>query len=350
VYRADLAKQWGAAPVTDVATFIAFLDAAKKNAPNMIPAEEAGQGWATTYLPYLVAKANPKSAWYITFINQSNLFFFDYKNQKPDSVKLIYEFPEYRQFLQTMRGYAQKGYWAPDVLAEKSIPPELLEAGKTAAIAGTGENVDKLQELIQRVAKNNPTWQIGEMSWDKLRGWAIPSAAQQDLTTIPIQSKYPEKALQVTAAFLMDKDLQYLINYGIKGTHYDISAKNEYVQLPAAKNYMQFGMAAWAWKNASLFLADASVWGKEHDAYLKYYDTIAVPNNGFNLDTVPIDAELTACLQVEQQYGRPLWTGLVADIDAGEKTFEQQLQAAGIEKIRAEIKKQFAAYLKEIGK
>ncbi len=349
VYRADLAKKYGVAPITDVASMVAYLDAIKKNEPSMIPVEERGDGWIPTYLAYLTAKANPKNAWYTAFLNQSQLAFWDFKNQTPDNVKLIYELPQYKQFLQDMHAWAQKGYWAQDLLAEKSIAPELLEAGKTAMAVGGGENVDKLQELIQRVTKNNPTWQIGEMSWDKLHGFAIPSAAQQDLTTVPIQSKYPEKALQVTAAFLLDKDLQYLIDYGIKGVHYDISAKNEYVQLPGAKNYMLFGMAAWAWKNAGLFLADGSVWGPQHDAYLKYYDTIAVPNTGFALDLTPINAEWTACYQVEQQYGYPLWSGLVANIDDAEKTFEQQLQAAGIEKIRAEIKKQLAAYQKEIG-
>jgi putative aldouronate transport system substrate-binding protein len=351
LYRADLQKKWGVPPVTDLASFLVYLDAAKKNEPAMIPCEDAGGDWVGSILLNAIAKDNPKNAWMTSFLTQSQLVFFDFKNQKPDNVKLIFEFPEYKQFLQTMHDYAQKGYWAQDVLAEKSIASEMLEAGKTAAVVGGAgtQNVDKTQELIQRVAKNNPTWEIGDLSWDKVRGWAIPSAAQQDLTTVPIQSKYPEKALQVTEAFLLDKDLQFLIDYGIKGTHYNINAKNEYVQLDAAKNYMMFGMAAWAWKNASLFLADGSIWGAQHDAYLKAYDTIAVPNNGFALDLSSINPEVTACVQVEQQYGWPLWCGLVANIDEAEKTFEQQLQAAGIEKVRAEIKKQFVAYLKEIG-
>jgi putative aldouronate transport system substrate-binding protein len=274
--------------------------------------------------------------------------FFDFKNPKSD-VKGVWEFPEYKQFLQTMQGYANKGYWAKDVLAETSIPTDLLEAGKSAAAIGGGENVDKVQELIQRVTKNNPTWEIGEVSWDKLRGFALPSAPQQDLTTIPIQSKNPELALKVIEAFMLDKDLQYLLDYGIKGTHYTVNEKNQYVQLPGAKNYAIFGMAAWALKNADLFLADGSVWGPQHDAYMKFYPSISVPNNGFAFDQVPVSAEMAALSQVEQQYGWPLWSGLVADINQGELTFEQKLKDAGFDKVRAEIKKQLAAYFKEIG-
>jgi putative aldouronate transport system substrate-binding protein len=351
LYRADLAKKWGAAPVTDFATFTAFLDAVKKNAPEMIPCQDQPSSWVGSILLNAIAKANLKNAWMSAFLTQSQLLWFDFRNQKPENVKTIYEFAEYKPFLKTMHDLAAKGYWSKDILAEKSIASEILEAGKTASTAGGAgtQNIDKTQELIQRVAKNNPTWEIGELSWDNYRGWAIPAAAQQDLTTVPIQSKYPEKAIQVTAAFLLDKDLQFLIDYGIKGTHYTINEKNEYVQLPGAKNFMLFGMAAWAWKNQSLFLADGSIWGAQHDAYLKGYDKIAVPNTGFSLDLSPINAEITACVQVEQQYGWPLWAGLVADYEQGEATFEKQIQAAGIEKVRAEIKKQYAAYLKEIG-
>jgi putative aldouronate transport system substrate-binding protein len=59
---------------------------------------------------------------------------------------------------------------------------------------------------------------------------------------------------------------------------------------------------------------------------------------------------LTACLQVEQQYGWPLWSGLVANLDEGQATFEQKLRDAGFDKVRAEIKKQFLAYMTQLGK
>jgi putative aldouronate transport system substrate-binding protein len=349
VYREDLRKKYGTPPITDVASIEKYLDAIKKNEPSMYPAEERGDGWLLTLYTYQLAKAYPKSAWGLGILgSQSNLLMFDYRNPKVE-MKAPWDFPEYKKFLQTMHDYAQRGYWGKDLLAETSIAPELLEAGKTAASIGGGENVDKVQELIQRVTKNNPTWEIGEFSWDKARGFAIPSAAQQDLSTIPIQSKYPELGLKVIEACLMDKDLQFLIDYGIKGVHYDINAKNQYVQLPGAKNYAIFGMAAWAWKNQNLLLADGSVWGPQHDAYYKTFTGISVPNNGFAFNTDPVKAEMTASLQVEQQYGWPLWSGLVANIDEGQRTFEQQLKAAGFDKVRAEIQSQFQAYLKEMG-
>jgi putative aldouronate transport system substrate-binding protein len=303
----------------------------------------------STLLATQVAKASPGSAWLPGILTQSALLFVDYRNPRSDA-KAPWEFPEYKPFLQTMRRFAQKGFWSEDVLSEKIIAPELLEAGKTAATIGGGENVDKVQELMQRVHTAKPDWEIGELSWDKVRGFARPAATQQDMTTIPIQSKFPEKSLQVIEAFLLDKDLQYLLDYGIKGVHYDISARNEYVQLPGAKGYAIYGMAGWAFKNENLLLADGSVWGPEHDGYYKLYNSIKVQNFDFSLNRDAINAELTACLQVEQQYGWPLWSGLVANPDEGQATFQQKLRDAGFDKVRGEIKKQFLAYMTELGK
>jgi putative aldouronate transport system substrate-binding protein len=349
LWREDLRKKYNTPPITDISSMEKFLDAIKKNEPSMYPVQEAGAGWMSTLLATQVAKGSPKSAWLPGILTQSSLLFVDYRNPRSD-MKAPWEFPEYKPFLQTMRRFAQKGFWSEDVLSEKIIAPELLEAGKTAATIGGGENVDKVQELMQRVHTAKPDWEIGELSWDKVRGFARPAATQQDMTTIPIQSKFPEKSLQVIEAFLLDKDLQYLLDYGIKGVHYDISAKNEYVQLAGAKGYAIYGMAGWAFKNENLLLADGSVWGPEHDGYYKLYNSIKVQNFDFSLNRDAINAELTACLQVEQQYGWPLWSGLVANPDEGQATFQQKLRDAGFDKVRGEIKKQFLAYMAELGK
>ncbi|TFH03962.1 MAG: extracellular solute-binding protein [Spirochaetales bacterium] len=349
LYREDLRKRYGIAPITNVPTMLAYFDAVKANDPSMYPVQERGDGWLGTYFTNLLAKGNPGSAWETGGgLTQSSLLWLDYRNPRTP-LKAPWELAQYGKFLQDMRSFAQKGYFGQDILAEVTIAPELLEAGKTGGVIGGGENVDKVQELIQRVTTNNPTWEIGDFSWDLANGFAIPSAAQQDLSTIPIQSKHPEEGLKVVQAMLLDRDLQFLVDYGIEGVHYSINDQNQYVQLPGAKGYAVFGMAAWAWKNQSLMLADGSVWGTEHDAYLKAFDGIAVANNGFALDVDPIVAELTACIQVEQQYGWPLWSGLVENIAEGQRIFEQRLTEAGFAKGKAEVQKQFLAYLAEVG-
>ncbi len=109
-------------------------------------------------------------------------------------------------------------------------------------------------------------------------------------------------------------------------------------------------MNGWGWKNEGLLLPQIGGWGPENFAYYKLFDSIAVPNFGFAVDRDSINAEMTALKQVEEQYGWPLWSGLVENVDEGSNILQQNLKEAGYEKVRAEIQKQFRAYLKEIGR
>jgi putative aldouronate transport system substrate-binding protein len=348
IYREDLRQKYGTPPITDMRTAELFFDAIKKNEPSMYPVQTKGDAWVNDLFTYMVAKGNPNSAWHSAFIPQSQLLFLDFKNPYGD-MKAPWEMSEYQEFLQTMRRWAQKGFWSEDILSEKNPSQDLVEAGKSAA-GGAGMNVDKVQKYIERIRENTPSWDVSEFSWDQARGFSIPAASQQDMSTIPLQSKHPEKGLQVIEGFLMDKDLQFLVHYGIDGVHYEVTPENQYRQLPGSKNYGIFAMNGWGWKNEGLLLPQIGGWGAEHFAYYKLFDSIAVPNFGFAVDRDSINAEMTALKQVEEQYGWPLWSGLVDDVDEGSQILQQKLKEAGYEKVRAEIQKQFRAYLKEIGR
>lgn len=349
VYRKDLAEKYGAPPVTDLKTMEQYFRTIKKNVPGMYPVESPGLSWMQTLFTYMVAKAHPNDAWESGIFPKSQLLFFDYRHPNA-KMRAPWEFKEYMPFLELMHKFAQEGFWSRDILAQKNIPAELVQAGKSAAAIGGGENIDKVQGLIQDAAKNNPSWKIGVYNWGLAQGFALPAPAQQDLSTIPIQSKHPEKALQVIQAFMLDKDLQYLVDYGIKGVTYTINSKNQYVQLPGAKGYGIYGMQAWAWENQNLLLGDGSVWGDQRANYIKKFEKIAVPNSGFRFNPDPVNSQVTAVRQVEQQYGWPLWSGLVNDIPKAEKEFQQKLQQAGFDQVRAAMAKQFAAYEKSVGK
>ena len=315
----------------------------------MFPVNANGQTWIRTVFGLMVAENNRGKAWHPIAANENrNILYLDYKNPR-NAMKTPWEFPEYSQFLAKVHDWSQKGYWSEDILSETNISQDLVEAGKSAA-GGDGMNVDKVQKYIERIRENSPSWDIGELSWARARGFTIPAASQQDMTTIPLQSKHPEKGLQVTEAFLRDKELQFLVHYGILGTHYEVTANNEYKQLPDSKGYGIFGMNGWGWKNSNLLLKQIGGWGAEHGAYYYYYDTIAVPNFGFAVNQDSIKAELTAVVQVVEQYGYPLWSGLIGDTRKGQATFEKKLNEAGFEKVRAEIQKQFLGYLDEIGR
>lgn len=347
IYREDLREKYGTPPIADLASMEAFFDAVKANEPSMYPVQKGRGTWMRDLFKTMVAKELPDSA-YMTFMPQSNLLWMDYRNPRED-ILLPWQMPGYDQYLTIMKRWADKGYWGEDILSEKNISQDLVEAGKSAA-GGDGMNVDKVQKYIERMMDNNPDWEIGEFSWAIESGFTIPAASQQDISTIVRQSNYPELSLKVIEAFLLDRDLQFLVHYGIEDYHYQITENNEYEQLPASKGFGLFGMNAWNWKNENLLLRQKGGWGEEHYQYYQKYAEIAVPNYGFAINRDPINAEMTAVKQVEEQYAYPLWDGLVDDIDEAQRLLEEKLADAGIDRVVSEYRSQFDDYLDEIGR
>lgn len=64
----------------------------------------------------------------------------------------------------------------------------------------------------------------------------------------------------------------------------------------------------------------------------------------FNLDTSSIETEYAACQNVHQQYWWPLELGYT-DAEAGLADYQKKMEAAGIEKVRAEFQKQLDEYI-----
>jgi putative aldouronate transport system substrate-binding protein len=351
LYREDLRKKYNTPPIIDIETMEQYFDAIKAAEPQMYPCNAGKQDWLQNLLPFMIAKSAPESAWedFYQIPGPTMLFLLDYKNPRT-SIKAIWDFPEYRLFLETVRRWAEKGFWSEDILSEKNLSQDLMEAGKSAAGISLGFNLGKVQKYIERISTNSPEWESKVFSFSKERGFTIPSKTTQDITVVPIQSRYPEKALQVVESFLFDNELQDLINYGIKGKHYDLTDEEAYKQLPGSSGYGLFGMNAWGWVNSDMLLKQSGGWGDQFKVYNDIYESIAVPNFGFELNSDNIVAELIAVQQVFEQYGLPLFSGLVDDIDAGQALFEKKMQEAGIEKVRAELQRQLFVYLDEIGK
>lgn len=348
IYREDLRQKYDTPPIDDLASIEAFFDAIKENEPSMYPVQKGGDSsFINTLFQTMVAQELPASA-YSTFMPQSSLIWMDFRNPRADIVP-PWQLPGYEEYLQIVKRWADRGYWGEDILAEKNISQDLVEAGRSAA-GGDGMNVDKVQKYIERMMVESPSWEIGELSWPLQAGFTIPSASQQDMSTIPRQSDYPEAGLRVIEAFLLDKDLQFLVHYGIEGTHYRITDDGKYEPIEGSNRFGLFGMNAWGWKNENILLQQQGGWGEEHYEYYQQYAEISVPNFGFAINRDPINAEITAISQIEEQYAYPLWSGLVDDIDAAQETLEEKLEEAGLQKVIDEYRRQFDVYLDEIGR
>ena len=65
---------------------------------------------------------------------------------------------------------------------------------------------------------------------------------------------------------------------------------------------------------------------------------------GFSFDRTPVDAEHAACKDVNENYYKQLFTGSV-DVHSTFKQMEADFKAAGVDKLIAEMQRQYDAWL-----
>ncbi|WP_309120343.1 ABC transporter substrate-binding protein [Paenibacillus sp.] len=159
-------------------------------------------------------------------------------------------------------------------------------------------------------------------------------------------SKHPERALMLLNLLNTDKTLYNLICNGIEGKHYN-KVDDLYIEPIEGSGYAPNG----DW-----------VFGNQFNAYLKpgqapdtwektieLNDNAVVPaSNGFSVNEESIKAEIANINAVKNEYGSALETGAV-DPDQVLPEFLEKLKASGIEKVDAEVAKQWDQFLKSKG-
>ena len=137
--------------------------------------------------------------------------------------------------------------------------------------------------------------------------------------------------------------------YGIEGKNYVVNADG-YLELPEGVTSENNGFPAdgagnYGWRNNDFMKSFVREWA-EYDTYEAEImkNTKWNPYNGFAVDTTKIQNQLTAISSVSEQYLKPLYWGTI-DPETGLKEMRDQLGAAGLDDVFAEVKTQAIAYL-----
>ncbi|MNE60596.1 hypothetical protein D3C80_1557530 [compost metagenome] len=69
---------------------------------------------------------------------------------------------------------------------------------------------------------------------------------------------------------------------------------------------------------------------------------------GFTFNTESVKSQIANIANVSTQYGSPIWIGAVKDVDAAFEQLTEKLNAAGIDKVKAEVERQTQEYLASI--
>lgn len=329
VVRDDLRKKYNLPVVNSMETWGTYMEAIKKNEPNITPYASNGGNM----MNFLVQQ---KMDWSQTMVAGEVV----YDITKGDKVFAYTSTPEYEALVKQQRDWYNKGYWSKSVLSNKTQPADTFKAGTSASyIVNTA--ISGIQEYV--VEKKLPY----ELAWNRFdEGTAVErSPFIGNGTAINRKSANPERALMFFEMLHTDKGFADLVLSGVKGKNYDLTAEGK-IKVPEGVNPTDA-----PWDNTMMGLSvakfnrvNANRWDliiKEEAKYDK--SAISAKLAGFvpNLET--LSGEIAAVTNVNTTYKNPLDWGVVDPVTALPE-LRKKLQEAGIDKIITELNKQITEY------
>ncbi len=333
LYRTDIVKDAGwSGKMENFADVEAYCDIVKKTHPEMEPLDiySLGSEWDDPYLRLLGYRASNGTT--------GDFLYFD-PTQKNPKLTALYEIPQVNDFLATMTRWNQKGFFIKSALSDTDSTK--LQNGKAAMKT---HNLDDFSGM----AILHPEYGMAYANFDKHVSH-LPYV--QDCMVISNTSPNPERAMALWELVTSDREVYDAFMYGVKDVTYTLNDKGQY-KITDTNKYAVSDM--WAGRTTELN-RDAVGTPDAYEEWKKTFEkNIASDDSaeryvGFMIDTSKIETEYDACVSVQKQYWWPLELGYT-DAKTGLAEYKQKIEAAGIEKVRAELQKQLDDYVANMGK
>jgi putative aldouronate transport system substrate-binding protein len=340
-YREDLRKKYNLPIPDSLETLEDYLVGVKHNDPSITPLADTivNHTSGVRHMTSKIVNANgvPPYGIQILYDNPRNIT--SYWGSKLHLDNLI-----------TYKRWMEEGLFPKNVLNIKEDQRNSLINGKSIALLN-GQNPNQYLNVVNQVKSAHPEWKFSYVPFASMKGFAQPVHPIHNGFAIPINSKYPEEALAFYEKMVTDKRYNWLTQYGIEGTHFEVTDNGNYKPIgdPQESGFPREGMNGWAWRNPEFMLYDQNF--DEVSDIFKTLDKVSRPDifTGFAEDWTSYQAERAALEQVEKQYLYPLNVGLIDDVQAGLEKFMVEARKAGLDKIQKDYKKQWLQYLDEIG-
>ncbi|MGZ9586039.1 ABC transporter substrate-binding protein [Paenibacillus marinisediminis] len=319
-----------------------FLEAVKKNEPNLIP-----WGYAQNSDPFLTAPP----MFGLEALGDSKTPGDIYLN---DGSKVVnqYATPEFKAYLTMMRDWFSKGYLRKDALTLKENLAD-QKAGKNALTIGQID-IDTLafeqagMEASGRMSNFNPD--APSYDFQFVKPLLTTDKAAATITAISASSPNKERAMMFLNLLNTDKEIYNTLVWGVEGKHYKKVADNR-IETNKDGGYQIF--APWEFGNMSLtYLFEGDPKGGEVDnKFTNMWIELnknATPSNalGFVFDFTPVKTEKANVDAVIDELYYALSSGSV-DPEKYLPQFLDKLQQAGADTIMAEKQKQLDAWKAE---
>ncbi len=265
-----------------------------------------------------------------------------------DSTEIVdyFETEEYYNYLQTVKEWYDAGYILPDAVTTDSTAQDLIDSGVTMTLTGT-YNPITLADQLSYYGEDTVALKTSIPYYQS-------TAASSVTWTIPVTSEEPEAAMKFMNMVYEDSDLMNLIQWGIEGTHYELTDEEGVIAFPEGVDATN-----------STYYNSFGVWGDRRNQYVwnsiankeanKAFTEAATANPtvagiaNYRYDTTNMTNQLAAIDTVINQYLPALECGAVSDLEKTYNEFINALKVAGIDEVIADNQAQLDEYLEENG-
>jgi putative aldouronate transport system substrate-binding protein len=331
VHRADLATPYGwDGKMETFADMEKFLDIVHANNPGIEPFQvyQSGSEADDTFIY--------QDGMFAIKGSTNDFFFFDPRESSP---KLFtwWEYPRVNEFLAMIKRWNDKGFIYKSGLSDSDS--EKFRNGKSALYF---HNIDTWEGQY----RDHPQWDV---RWENYVSDVSNMSFTQDALAFPTTSKNPERAMALYELITNDEQVFRPFFYGVEGKSYELVTEDGQPQIRSLNTDDYSFSNLWAARTNEFALpvvgapADLKSRKAAYDSYIK--DGVKSQKyRSLVIDTTSVETEYAACISVHQQYWWPLELGYV-DMASGLKEYQDKMNAAGAEKVRAALQKQLDDYI-----
>ena len=251
-----------------------------------------------------------------------------------------YESEEYYEVLEYFKKWKELGLYMEDPLNSTDGLKSYIKSGKAA-----GSFANSFDMVCQAQTDSVSTgYELVGIRLDETL--ITTTGVNGNLWHVSAGCKNPDAAVRFLRELYTNQELATLLACGIEGQHYQMDGNiADYAEGTDATSAAWSLGIAWYWPNQTL----TPPWKPQSE---DYFDRMLASNEsamrskalGFTFDSSSVTNEMTACINVVNQYKMALEV-VEADIDETLPKFQQELRDAGIDVIIQEKQKQLDAWL-----
>lgn len=339
VYRSDLLKKYGMEKIRSIEDMEKFMDNVLANEPyppinsNANDAINMYRMLVDTTDQWLSAPGIPLTELFLVTKSKE-----DYKHVFHPAFT-----QEFEDWAVKMREWSDKGYWPKDILSSQ------VDAGTNFRAANSAGYLTHAQDWIGKYGadtKAQPESDPYFFTFAEANQKIKRKMGVENSTVISVNSANPERALMAIEKFMTEKEYYYLIQYGIEGRQYIIEDGVKKQPPGFDEKVDGGGFAAWALRNDKYNLPMDTENPIRNSLY-EEWNKVAIndPYMGFSFNPKNVSTELAAISNVNSQLGMQLMLGKTSkDPREAVADYREQLKAAGIDKVIAEVEAQLAEF------